>query len=117
MRRSKASYCISDAMGPLLMLSKLQDKLSQSDACFTLLFDETTTVQNKKQKDCLVRFWSENCVVTRYLSSFFFGWAPAEKIVEYLASMIKDYSKVNWKLLCNISSDGPAINLKVHRLL
>ena len=53
MRRSKASYCISNAMGPL-MLSKLQDKLSQSDACFTLLFDETTTVQNKKQMDCLV---------------------------------------------------------------
>ena len=44
------------------------------------MFDETTTQQNKKQMDVLIRFWDEdqNLVVTRYLSSLFFARATAE---------------------------------------
>ena len=56
MSRTKASYCITDALSPLL-LKKLIEDLSKSDSAFTLLFDETTTLQNRKQMDILLRFF------------------------------------------------------------
>ena len=84
-----------------------------------LLFDETTTVQNKKQMDVLVRFWSEDNqkIETRCIESFFSGRAPADTIVNYLEKMMLGNSKDIWNRLYNISSDGPAINKKIHRVL
>ena len=116
--RTKASYCISDGLGPLVM-EKLKEQLESIDSCFTLLFDETTTVQHKKQMDVLIRFWSDQSgsIETRYIDSFFFGRAPGEKIVELLHQLMPTNEKDIWSKMFNISSDGPHINRKVHRLL
>jgi len=55
MSRTKAFYTVADGIGPMV-LKQINEKLQKTDTCFTLLFDETTTVQNKKQMDVLVRF-------------------------------------------------------------
>lgn len=72
MSRQKASYTVADGIGPFLEKKIIED-VSKSDGCFTLMYDETTTAQNKKQMDLLFRYWSneENKVVTKYFSSFF----------------------------------------------
>lgn len=57
--RTKASYVMSDGIQPLVV-KMLVDDLCKSEAAITLMFDETTTVQVKKQMDILVRYWSES---------------------------------------------------------
>ena len=60
------------------------------ESAFTILFNETGTVQGKKQMDLLLRFWSEkkNEVVTRYLTSFMFGRTSHEHIVEMIMTLL-----------------------------
>ena len=60
--RTKASYIMSDGVGPL-MLKMLVEDLCNSEAAFTLMYDGTTTVQVKKQMDILVRYWSESAYI------------------------------------------------------
>ena len=55
--RSKASYVISDGLGPYFQ-ELLCQTLRKEGNPYTLQFDETTTIQNQKQMDLLVRFWS-----------------------------------------------------------
>ena len=77
MSRQKAFYTVSDGIGPLLE-KKIIEGICKSEACFTLMYDETTTTQNKKQINILLRYWSneENKVVTKYFSSSFFLVEP-----------------------------------------
>ena len=84
------------------------------------MFDETTTTQQRKQMDLLCCFWSEeeNEVVTKYLTSFFFGRATAKDVKEMLASLQhNEKNNLPWGCLFNISTDGPNINkdLKICR--
>ena len=83
-----------------------------------MLFDETTTLQNRKQMDCLIRFWSKpnGQVLTKYLTSFFFAHAPGEKLVDFFCELVRNIDLPCEKMF-NTSSDGPSINKKVHRLL
>ena len=76
MSRQKASYIVSDGRAPLLG-KRLCNDIASSDGTFTVMFDETTTVQNKKQMDVLIRYWSESegLIVTQYLMFMFFGRA------------------------------------------
>ena len=53
---------MSDGVGPL-MLKMLVEDLCNSEAAFTLMYDETTTVQVKKQMDILMRYWSESAYI------------------------------------------------------
>ena len=66
--------------------------------------------------DLLIRFWSEksNQVVTRYLTSIFFGRAPALDLVQKLKD-IREKSDLTWDLLYNLSCDGPNINKAIWR--
>ena len=52
MSRQKGSYIVSDELGPLLGKRVCNDTAS-SKGTFTALFDETTTVQNKKTNGCV----------------------------------------------------------------
>ena len=115
--RTKASYIFADGLGPLLAKRICQD-LKNGESAFTILFDETGTVQGKKQMDLLLRFWSEqkNEVVTRYLTSFMFGRTSHEHIVEMIMSL-KDNFDLPWERFFNLSSDGPNINIAAWNLL
>ena len=63
--RQKVSCIVSDGLQPLLG-KRLCNVISSSEGTFTVLFDETTTVQNKKQMDVLICDWngSEGLIVT-----------------------------------------------------
>ena len=58
MGRTKASYCVGDGIGEL-MAEDLCAEVTATDSGFTILFDETTTNQERKQMDVLIRFYSE----------------------------------------------------------
>ena len=53
------------------------------------MFDKTTTHQNRKQMDVLLRFWDkdENQVVTKYLTSIHFTRSKAVDITEMLLKL------------------------------
>ena len=59
------------------MLKVLVNDLCKSEAAITIIYDETTSVQVKKQMDILVRYWSESqqIVTVRSLKSLLFGHA------------------------------------------
>ncbi|XP_065640869.1 uncharacterized protein LOC124819158 [Hydra vulgaris] len=119
MSRQKASYILQDGLGPLLE-KRLCNSITLSQGAFTLMFDETTTSQQRKQMDLLCRFWSEdeNQVVTKYLTSLFFGRATAEDVKTMLADLRhNERFYLPWDRLFNISADGPNINKAIWRLL
>ena len=71
-----------------------------------------------KQMDLLLRYWSdtESKVVTKYFSSFFFGRAKANDIVDMLKTL-QESEQLPWRKLFNISTDGSNINKAIWRLL
>ena len=64
---TKMSYIVQHGLSEVL-LNELVDDIKASIGTFTLLLDETTTSQVKKQCDFLIRYWSksEDSVSTRY---------------------------------------------------
>ena len=66
------SYIVQHGLSEVL-LNKLVDDIKASIATFTLLLDETTTSQVKKQFDFLIYYWSksEDSVSIRYITSTF----------------------------------------------
>ena len=72
MSRTKVSYSITDRLSDVIREDLCKELQAAKDG-FTLLFNETTN-QDKKQTDLLI-FFSEKAtvVVTKYLTSFFFG--------------------------------------------
>ena len=83
---------------------------------YTVMFDETTTNQNRKQLDMLIRCWSNyrKQIVSKYLTSVFFGRASGVDISLNILQAIKETGLPLGKLF-NISSDGPNINKTVWR--
>ena len=55
--RSKISYLLSDGLGPYYK-RELVNMIRESGCAFTLQYDETGNVQNRKQCDILIRYWS-----------------------------------------------------------
>ena len=110
MAHSKASYVIRHAIGPVV-LKELVNDVNSSNNKFTLMLDETTTKQVKKQMDFLVRYWSESegQVVTRYIDSKFFGHAKANDLCDLVMQVFQKNS-LEVELLMNLSTDGPNIN-------
>ena len=117
MGRDKASYLFQDGIGPLLA-EYLCSAIKKAECCYTLIFDETTTVQNQKQMDLLIRYWDEDLgeVVTSYLGSLFFGRADAKDVTEMILNELIDYD-LPWMRLFSISVDGPNINKCIYRNL
>ena len=91
MSRSKISYVLQDGLGPLL-LSWLCDNISKSTGCYTLMFDEATTEQNKKQMDLLIRYFdeTEEKVVTIFLGCVMFCRATADDICNLFIKLHDD---------------------------
>ena len=90
--RQKTSYVICDGLSPLLS-NEICNDVGNSMSTFILMFDETTTKQNKKQKDILLRYFSEttNLVGSRCLLSFF--WQGLLQILLLKSSRIFKMTK------------------------
>ena len=69
---TKMSYIVQHGLSEVL-LNKLVDNIKASIGTFTLLLDETTSSQVKKQFDFLIYYWSksEDSVSIRYITSTF----------------------------------------------
>ena len=57
--QDKASNIGPDGLEPLLG-KRLCNDIASSEGTFTVLFDETTTVQIIKQMDVLISYWNES---------------------------------------------------------
>ena len=103
MSRQKAYYVLQDELGTLLS-QWLATKLKKSKGTFTIIFDETTTHQNRKQMDIFLRFCDEdeNQVVTKYLTSIHFTKAKAVEITEILLKF-KEVESVTWSVTVTLS--------------
>ena len=80
------------------------------------MIDETTTNQNRKQLDLLIRYWSNERkqIVSKYFTSVFFGRASG---IDISLDILQAIKKTGLPLarLFNISSDGPNISKTVWR--
>ena len=87
---SKASYLISDGLGPYF-IKKLVEDVKSSNATYTVEYDETTTSQVHKQMDVLIRYWSDekDGVVVAFLNCSLFGHAKAPQICTELLSVLE----------------------------
>ena len=82
------------------------------------MFDETTTEQNKKQMDLLIRYFdeTEEKVVTKFLGCVMFCRATADDICDLFIKLHDDkIYDLPWGRLFNISADGPNINKAIWR--
>ena len=84
------SYIVRHGLSEVL-LSELVDDIKASVGTFTLLLDETTTSQVKKQCDFLIRYWSksEDSVSTRYIASTFFAHTSANDLQEIVNNVLE----------------------------
>lgn len=108
--RSKMSYLISDALGPYFKSIVIEDIHS---SYYTMLYDETTNAEGKKELQVAIRYWSKNKneIIVSHLETFFITSATAEKIIEYLMMALDNADLPKEKLLM-LGSDGPNVNKK-----
>ena len=110
MSRTKACYTVGDGLGPHFAQT-IVDDLTKSELPFSVLFDETTTSQVKKQMDILLRYWSPKHeeVWTVYYTSLFFGHAEGELVaIRMYKKMLEDGIPV--QRLATLVRDGPNVN-------
>ena len=114
---TKMSYIVRHGLSEVL-LAELVDDVNNSIGAITLLVDETTTAQVKKQCDFLVRFWSEleDQVVTRYLTSTFFAHTSADELQKLVLNILES-REISIDKFANLSTDGPNINKGLHQRL
>lgn len=113
MSKGKISYLISDGLGPFFE-KQLSKMVRDSSNPYIIQFDETGTVQDKKECDTLVRFWdnAKGEVVTRFLKALFFGHAKGKDVAQALLNLVQEYG-FDLALFLNIGSDGPNVNKTV----
>ena len=104
------------------MINDICREVQATDGGFTWIFDETTTNQGKKQTELLLNFLSESqtVVVTKYVTitiCFFFGHATCTCTCEFRNLISGKKFDIPWNRLVSLSSDVPAIDKKLHKLL
>ena len=72
--RDKRRHILSP-IGLDLFLGRDCNDIASSEGTFTVMFDKTTSFQNRKQMDVLIRYCDESdgLIVTQYLMPFIFG--------------------------------------------
>ena len=77
--------------GPHFLQMTVDGILSSPNTYYTIHFDETTTVQVKKQMDVLVRYFSETNgeIKVRFLKALVFGHAFGEKVGDELLKTLE----------------------------
>ena len=107
---TSGSYMIADGMSKYFTQLIVKD-LVKSKLPFCIHFDETTSIQVKKQMDLTLRYWSpthEEVWIT-YYTSLFFGHAEGEKVaVKMYEQLVSDGIPV--AKLVTLVRDGPNVN-------
>ena len=112
----KASYIMSDGIGPVLLSEFISDV--QQSGLFTLHFDEATRMDGHKQCDILVRYWSKNAdkVVVSFYKAIELGHATGDIVSTEILNAL-DNDGLSLKNLLMLSGDGPNVNKTIHRLI
>ena len=115
--RNKVSYVMSDGLGPYFQQLLCQTVRKEGNP-FTLQFDETVTMQNQKQLDLLIRFWSEKKgeVVTRFLKALMFGHAKGQDVADSINATMEEVG-LNKEQFLSMGSDGPNVNKTIWKYL
>lgn len=113
--RTKLSYLITDALGPYFHEEMLKDA---QESYFSLEFDETTNVENQKELQVAIRYWSNKLgrVLSKHLETFFLGHATGAELSKYLFTAL-DNSNLLLTNMLFLGSDGPNVNKTVHRIV
>ena len=114
MSRTKVSCMMGYGLGPHFLRMTVDGILSLLKTYYTIHFDETTTVQVKKQIDVLVIYFSQTNgkIKVRFLKALVFGHVFGEKVGDELLKTLEELG-LPLKLLLSISSDGPNVNKTV----
>lgn len=110
MSYTKCQYVIEFALKPFI-LEMLRDDFDNTP--FTFKFDETTTVQIKKQYDGYVQYYSKKLqrITSHYCGSLFVGHCKAEQLRNHFFEF-GHYLKWKINYLLHLGMDGPKVNLK-----
>lgn len=91
--------------------SSLMKTSAKKESGYVLLFNECLNQEIEKcQLDVHLRFWNENQVTSRYLTSFFTSYCTAEPIYEKVETVCSD---IGFQNLLQLSTDGPNVNWKL----
>ena len=81
--------------------------------CFIVLFDEALNTElHQEQMDITVRYFKNDQVMTRYLSSTLLGHCTAENLKLKFEEATKN---LDTKRMVQVSMDGPSVNCKMLR--
>ena len=106
---TKLSYLISFGIAPYFRDLLLAD-LKQT-SCFVVSFDEPFNHElQKEQMDFTVRYFKNNKVESRYLTSLFLGHTTAKDLKKKFEEATE---QLDMKKLLQISMDGPNVNWKL----
>lgn len=105
MSYTKFQYVVEFALKPYILENLCDDF---KDTAFTFKFDETTTVQIKKQYDGYVQFYSNKFkrVVNHFCGSLFVGHCTSQQLRNHFFEI---GTKLKWKVnyLLHLGMDGP----------
>lgn len=115
MSYTKCKYIVQYGLCEWLLEELVRDS---KDKPYSFLFDETTTIQVKKQYDGYVRYESptHNKILTRYCGSTFHGHCDAKQLKANFFEF-KKKCLLNVNYLLQIMMDGPKTNLLFQKLL
>ena len=106
---TKLSYLISFGIAPYFRELLLADIKKAS--CFVVSFDESYNHElQKEQMDFTVRYFKNDKVESRYLTSLFLGHTTAKDLKKMFEEATE---QLDLKKLIQISMDGPNVNWKL----
>ena len=108
MSKTKVNYVIKYGLSPHVKELYINDF---EGTPFVFKFDETTTIQTKKQYDGYVQYWSteQNLITTVYCGSLFVSHCTAKDLMQHFNKFGQEM-KWNADLLLQIGMDGPSVN-------
>lgn len=112
----KVSYGIAYGLGPFFH-GEVVREVRDTDALYTLSFDEATNDCGSKQLDIHLRWWGTGGRVKNYyFCTYLLGHATAEILKDKILNALNS-DELNLKHLIMVSSDGPNVNKKLLSIL
>ena len=87
--------------------------IRESGCAFTLQYDETGNVQNRKQCDILIQYWcaTSKQVCVRFFTALMFGHAKGADVSKAILNALENSGfELPLNQLISIGSDGPNVN-------
>ena len=106
---TKLSYLITFGIAPYFKQLLVEDL--KKAPCFVVLFDKSLNTElHQEQMDFTVRYFKNDQVIIRYLSSAFLGYTTTEDLKLKFEEAIQN---LDTKRMVQVSVDGPNVNWKM----